>query len=474
MFGTGIRQFRMALSMVWGRPFSTDSLVRLVGDAVSTVAEFGELGTEARELLESPFTDAEERADHASRALRRTAHRLAQRSPFYAEHFAAAGLRPGAMDVESVRAVPVTTKRDLALRPRDFLCRGSRPQLATRTTGTTGRALEIWLSTYEMEVFAALGALSSVLHDELHADDVMQVHVSSRATASIQLAAATCRMIGARCKLLGIIPPDDALDSLLEGATRMSANPSYLAELVLAARRRGLSATDFRLRRVDCGGEILSTALRAAAEETFGVRVHDNFGMTEAIPVTATSCSAGHLHHDLTMGHVEVLDRHTGAPAQPGELGTVVITPYFPYRECMPVFRYDTRDVVRQLGRNEPPCEQAGLPGTSKILGKTDQMLVSSTGALTTPQQIIDAVESLPTQPWPARFRANAVGDGLRLFLPSSAVAGMTAAELSDHFTGCGLQVVVEAVNDRHARSLRPVRSDLHELTFSAPIPIGA
>jgi phenylacetate-CoA ligase len=474
MFGTGIRQFRMALSMVWGRPFNTDSLVQLVQDAVSTVAEFGELGAEARELLETPFTDADDRADYASRALRRTARRLARKSPYYAEHFAASGLRAGAVDVESLRALPVTTKRDLVQQPDAFLCRGSRPHLATRTTGTTGRAVEIWLSAYELEMFAGLSALSSVLHDELHAGDIMQVHVSSRATAAVQLTAATCRMVGARCRLLGMIPPDDALDSLLDGATRMSANPSYLAELVLAARRRGLAATDFRLRRVDAAGEILSASLRAAAETIFGARVHDNFGMTEAIPVSATSCSAGHLHHDLTMGHVEVLDLHTGLPAQPGELGTLVITPYFPYRECMPVFRYDTRDVVRLPDSTGTPCEQAGLPGTSKVLGKADQLVRSPAGTLITPRELVDAVEALPTQPWPARFRAEAVGNDLRLLLPRSAVAGLTAAELFAHFSDRGLQVLVEPVNDSDAQSLRPVRSDLRELTFSAPIPIGA
>jgi hypothetical protein len=52
--------------------------------------------------------------------------------------------------------------------------------------------------------------------------------------------------------------------------------------------------------------------------------------MTEVIPVTGTSCSAGHLHHDLTMGHVEVLGLGSGTAATPGELGSLVVTPYFP------------------------------------------------------------------------------------------------------------------------------------------------
>ena len=44
MFETGLRQARMAMSMVWGRRLDTDNLQRLVGDALATMAEFGAPG----------------------------------------------------------------------------------------------------------------------------------------------------------------------------------------------------------------------------------------------------------------------------------------------------------------------------------------------------------------------------------------------------------------------------------------------
>src|SRR5262249_46742536 len=151
--------------------------------------------------------------------------------------------------------------------------------------------------------------------------------------------------------VLGTVPPDDALDSLGErGATLLTTTPSYLAELEVAARRRGMGPNDFQLRRIDVGGEILSTSLAAAVRGTFGVSdVTDLFAMTEVVPVTGRTCGQGHLHHDINMGLVEYLDVQTGQPARPGALATVVATPFFPYRDCMPVFRYDTRDVVRCL-----------------------------------------------------------------------------------------------------------------------------
>ena len=215
----------------------------------------------------------------------------------------------------------------------------------------------------------------------------MQVNVSSRATASVHLTAAISQLAGAGCRIVGVVPPDEALDGLLDGPTMMSTSASYLGELVLAARRRGLAGNDFRLRRIDVGGEILSPTLAAAATETFGARVNDGFGMTEVIPVTATTCSQGHLHHDINMGLVELLDLDSGEPAAPGALSTVVITPYYPYRECMPVFRYDTRDVVRRLPDEPLTCEIAGLPAVSQIVGKADQIIRLGNSAVITPER---------------------------------------------------------------------------------------
>jgi phenylacetate-coenzyme A ligase PaaK-like adenylate-forming protein len=476
MFETGIRQFRMAMGMVWGRRLDPDNIARLVGDALATIAEFGAPGADARELIDGPFADPNTRREFANRGIRRTARRLAATSPFYARRFAAADVSPEKLDVDGLRALPVTVKRDLIERQRDFQCSGVTPQLATRTTGTTGRPAEIALSKYELGLWSGLGALTGVLRDEIRPDDVMQVHVSSRATASVHLNAAVCRLVGACCRVLGVVPPDEALDSLCDGeSTLMSTNPSYLGELVLAARRRGLGPSDFRLRRIDVGGEILSPALKAAALETFGARrVNDAFAMTEVIPVSAATCSHGHLHHDINMGLVELLDLETGEPAEAGALSTVVITPYFPYRECMPVFRYDTRDVVRKLDDEPLTCEIAALPATSAIVGKADQILRLGPRDVITPRAVVEAVESLPSHPWPARFRLAAVDGRARLTLPASTVEPLGEAGTRQHLLDAGLDVDIAVVGDEHAVALRHVRSDLHETTFvAAPALIG-
>jgi phenylacetate-CoA ligase len=471
MLETGVRQFRMAMGMVWGRRLSPRNLGRLVDDVLDTIAEFGEPGAEAQEVLGGPLADPEERLEWAGRGVSRTARRLAATSPFYARRFAAAQVDPAELDVAGMRAIPVTTKQDLVSQAADFRCGDVAAYLATRTTGTTGRPAEIWLSRYEVDLWAALGALTSVLRAELRPGDIMQVNVSSRAVAATHLAAASCRLAGAMCRLLGIVPPEDALESLSQGgATLLLTCPSYLAELVSAARCRGLGPGDFRLRRVTVGGEVLSPSLAQAACQVLGVPlIEDSYSMTEVIPVTGRTCSHRHLHHDANSGLTELLDLRTGEPAAPGALGTITVTPYFPYRDCTPVFRFDTRDVARCLPQEALGCELAGIPATSQVLGKADGLLYLDAADVITPRQLIEAIEALPDAPWPARYRAGADDGRLRLTLPAAAIAGCgegaARRQLADALGG--LDVDLTIVGDDQATALRQTRSDLRETTFA-------
>lgn len=469
MFETGVRQFRLAMGMVQGRRLDPRNVARLVEDTLATLAEFGEPGADAAELIDGPMASPEARLDIANRSLRRTARRLAAQSPFYARRFAGAQVDPAELDVAGLGAIPVTLKQDLTERPGDFRCTDVPVYLATRTTGTTGRPTEVWLSRYEMELWPALGALAAVLRDDLRPGDVMQVNLSSRSTASMHLSAASCRLAGAGCRPLGVVPPEESLDSLVEGgATILLTSASYLAELLMAARRRGMGASDCRLRRIVVGGEVLSPSLAKAAARTFGVRfIEDPYSMTEVAPVSGRTCSQAHQHYDLTTGLTELVDLDSGRPAAPGTLGTLVITPYFPYRDCMPVFRYDTRDVVRCLPGEPLRCELADIPATSQILGKADQLLRAG-GEIVTPRQLVEAIEALPAEPWPARYRATVCDGRIRLTLPAGAIADYGEAEARRHFAAAGLDVDLVTVGDDQAASLRRTRSDLRETTFAS------
>jgi phenylacetate-coenzyme A ligase PaaK-like adenylate-forming protein len=476
MLETGVRQVRMVFGVAMGHRLNTRNLVRLIGDALATIREFGEPGDDAAAVIDGPLADPAARREFATRAMRRTATRLAAKSPFYAQSFATAGVDPKRLNLDGLGAVPVTLKRDLIERADDFQCAGVQRYLATRTTGTTGRPAEIWMSRYEMELWPALGTLADILRGTLRPDDVLHVHVSSRATGAVHLTTTACRLVGASCRVLGIVPADDALDNLAAGgATQMATVTSYLADLEVAARRRGMGPNDFRLRSIAVGGEVLSPSLAQAAREIFGVStIRNGFSMTEVVPVVGRPCSEGHLHFDPSTGLVEYLDIQTGQPAEPGALATLVVTPYYPYRECMPVFRYDTRDVVRCLA-GDLTCDMAGLPGSGHIEGKADQLVRLGATDVVTPRQVVEAIEALPTRPWPARYRATVHDGRLRITMSAATVAGLDEAEVARHFADRGIDTDLAFVSDDEATSLRPLRSDLHETLFAArPALIGA
>jgi phenylacetate-CoA ligase len=472
MFETGVRQLRLAMSMVSGRPINARNVERLIGDALATLEEFGSPGDDLQEMLDGPFSDPQARRAFQEQALRRTVRRLARLSPRYRALFASIDLQAKGLTLEDMPDVPVTTKAELVARPADFIVDGARPHVTTRTTGTTGQPAEVWLSRYELELWPALAALSGLLRGEIGPEDCMQINISSRATAAMAQNMAVCRLVGARTRPLGIVAPEESLASLLTGGdgapTLLATYPSYLAQLVRLARRDGYGPEDFRLRRVDCGGEVLSPALAEAARDTLGPSlVNDSFGMTEVLPVSGRVCEQGHMHHDLNMGFVEVIDLDTGRSAAPGELGSVVITPYYPYRECMPVFRYDTRDVVRRLPDTDLDCSMSGTPATSRILGKVGHLLRLD-GRVVTPREVVEACESLPGEPWPARFSVRARHDELELTLSQDTAGGLTADEVARRIAldDRGLPVVCALV-DGPAAALRPLRADLIERTFT-------
>jgi phenylacetate-coenzyme A ligase PaaK-like adenylate-forming protein len=458
----------MAIEMLLGRPIDAGNMRQLALDALRTIEVLGEAGDSQQHLLAGAFIDPASRGDTQQLMLQRTLRYLMRYSPFYQRHFASLPFPPRSLGPANLHQIPLTTKSDLAMRPHEFIATNARPYLFTRTTGTTGSQIAIWLSRYEVDLWPALLALALLLRNQFDPTGCLQVNLSTHATASIQMYLALCQLTGAQVQVLGLPPAERSLNALLAArqpaVTMMTTYPSYLAKMVVAARRRGLSPKDFRLRHIYIGSEVLSSSLIRATEQTFGVRVQEGYGATEILPAGGAVCSQGHLHPDIGSGFFEVRNLQTGEAALPGEVGTLVVTPYYPYRTCMPVFRYETGDVVKPLPvAPTPTCELAHLPATSHIEGKAAHLLWFE-GQAVTERAIVEAVESLPSQPWPARFRACVGPQGLELELPICALEGLSTGEALAHLQRAGIPVqVIRGVPPEQARSLRRLRADLEE-----------
>jgi len=88
-----------------------------------------------------------------------------------------------------------------------------------------------------------------------------------------------------------------------------------------------------------------------------------------------------HINEDHFL--VELIDPQTLEPAQPGDIGELVITTLT--KEAFPVIRYRTRDLTRLLP-DDCPCGRR-FRKMSRILGRTDDMLIIK-GVNVFPQQI--------------------------------------------------------------------------------------
>lgn len=315
--------------------------------------------------------------------------------------------------------------------------------LQTWTTGTTGTPTTFWFSRYELELAAALAAVSFVISIGLGPEDVVQISVSSRAILGLHTTMQAARMVGSACFVTGIIDPAETIARLvapvgLSGkkarVSVISVSPSYLGMLEQAARHRGYAASDFGLEHILCGGEILTDALRARTEDTFGAEVTDNYAMTETFPLAGLVCDARHLHVAADQGLVEVLDPHTYQPTAPGEVGMLVITPYPPYRQTMPVLRLATGDLVRRLV-DAPTCELAALPATSPLLGKAS-MCPDGGDRSCYQREFLELVESEADLPLPVQYAVIPAAAGFALHLVAD-----------DADTGLGCRLMARAAD---------------------------
>jgi len=484
MLETGLAQLRFAASMLFSLPLSVGALERLVDAALDTRREFGAIGPAAAEFLGGPPLDEEARREMQLRRFRSQAVTAARETPYYAGLFEKVGLDPQRLRFEDIARIPVTPKAAMRNTPDAFVRRSALPAFRTMTTGTTGRPTSTYFSAHEMQTTALLSALTFLQEGQIGPDDIVQISTSSRATLGNACFSQACQRIGAAWYLAGLVQPAQALALLAEEhhlpgkkprTSFLSTYPSYLGELVECGLAAGYRPADFGLERISVGGEVVTAGLKARAQQLFGpVAFNEGFGMTEIWPLGATRCAAGHLHFEPTQGLIEVLNPETSGPAQPGEAGTLVATPFWPYREASVVLRYDTEDVVAPVA-GPLTCRLADWPATSDIRGKL-RLSVRHDLGWTYPRDVLEALEAVEAVPLPARCGFWAVSGGVGVEVVVRAATPLVRGKLESALEAqgvplCGLRLLEDLRQLQHPL---PLRCDLREDSFATPAPSTA
>ena len=120
----------------------------------------------------------------------------------------------------------------------------------------------------------------------------------------------------------------------------------------------------------------LPEASRRVIEDAFGCRVFDKYGSREFSGI-AYECDAHQGHHVVAEGYiVEVLK--DGRPAQPGEVGEVVITDL--NNHCLPFLRYRIGDLAEAMDQSKPCACGRGLPRVGRIEGRVQSIIIGADG----------------------------------------------------------------------------------------------
>lgn len=478
MLETVYAQLRFAGSLLFGRPFHLPSLNRLVDAVLETRREFGALSSEAGEVLGGPALDEASLREIQVRRFRTQVQRGLRETEYYATLFAQRPFDLKRFTFDDIHHFPITRKEVLQTNADALVRRGQRPNLHTLTTGTTGQPTGMFFTSHEMNFYVLLAALGYLINGATGEQDVVQVSTSARALLGNGVFMGACQRIGALVYQTGIIQPEQALALLAarrtlpgkkERASVLMTYPSYLGKLVESGARLGYGPHDFGLERIVLGGEVVTAGVKQRCRALFGeVVIHEGYGITEAWPLGGSLCEAGHLHFDPMTGLVEVVDVETGEPVQPGQVGTLVLTPFAPHRESMVVLRYDTGDLVQSLA-DPCTCSLRHQPAVGTILGKRKYAVRHAAG-WTYPRQVLEAVESIVELPLPARcgLRAHAGGVAVEVAVPQPSDSIRRQLEDQLHAQGIPLSDLTLVSDPALLRQPLLWRGDLHEGSFAA------
>lgn len=120
---------------------------------------------------------------------------------------------------------------------------------------------------------------------------------------------------------------------------------SYALHLANLAEAKGVDLSKIGIKHVMCSAEPVSQAKRDKIERSWGAKLTDNFGMTEAGMMGSEDTPGAGFRIWSDLYYVEVLDPKSLEPAKEGEVGTLVVTA-LSTNNVTPFLRWSSGDLV--------------------------------------------------------------------------------------------------------------------------------
>ena len=247
-----------------------------------------------------------------------------------------------------------------------------------RTSGTTGRALILANSLADADIIAEQGA-RGVWASGLRPNDRVVHCLNYQMWTGGVTDHMTFEKLGATVLPYGTGGSKQLLRVIKElGINAISCTPSYPALLeTLLEDDPTTDPRDLGLRIALFGGEagLDNQAFRDELESTWGFKVRNsNYGLSEVMSTMGSQSEHSNDLHFLSQDVVffELLDTETGQrlPVEDGATGEMVCTHL--RKECQPLIRYRTRDVLTITNAGTSACGRTMFQ--FRVTGRTDDM----------------------------------------------------------------------------------------------------
>lgn len=302
-------------------------------------------------------------------------------SVFYRQKFGP--LADRSVGLDTLSELPFTGKEELrhsqeANYPFGDYLASSQEQVVRihRTSGTTGKPLQLANSRRDAELIALVGGRAQYAAGLRPTDRVAHCLNYCQWTGGVT-DHMTLEAAGAAVVPFGVGNTRLLLDTIRSlSITAISCTPSYPALLEKILREDGVDPRSLGLRLGLFGGEagLDNPEFRRPMEETWGYGVRNaNYGMSEVLSNFASQCEHGtDLHfHGADALFVEIIDQDgTAQPIAEGTTGELVCTHLA--KECQPLVRFRTRDVITVTGTD--PCGCGRASWRFRVTGRTDDM----------------------------------------------------------------------------------------------------
>jgi phenylacetate-CoA ligase len=304
------------------------------------------------------------------------------RSPFYREHWRAAGFESGQLaTLDDIRRIPYVTKRDF-LRDQEakppYGDRLTVPEEAVHraflTSGTTGIGQEVHCFTRAEWMTAGAGRAWQWRQAGLEAGESLAVTLPMAMQIGGPYLVNAAEKYGLRIMALSGYTTPQKIELLRRfDAHALQLTPAYAARVEDEARKAGLDHWQGRMKALFVTGESYTDRWIEAVEAYWGVRVYEYYGTSQSGMGHAASCRLGAVHdgargvlHNIEPYSIcEVLDPETGQEVGDFEQGEVVQTALFKY--ASPVIRFRTDDRAVRRVATACPC---GLQWSGLLAGE--------------------------------------------------------------------------------------------------------